>query len=126
VTLTRRSAFTAAVLMALSLAGPSLADASFGPKVGSKTPDLGTLSDQAGKPQTLKSLAGKKRRVLVFYRSAGWCPNCQAQLMAMNTGAADIESRGFKIVGLAYDTPEVTTTFTDRPAITYTLLSDPK
>ena len=125
-TLTRRNTLAATALIALSLAGSALADAPFGPKVGSKAPDLGVLSDQAGKPQTLKGLAGKKGTVLVFYRSAGWCPYCQAQLMAMNAGAADIESRGYKIVGLAYDTPEVAKAFTDRRAITYTLLSDPK
>ena len=71
-------------------------------------------------------LAGPKGVVLMFYRSAGWCPFCQAQLIAMNDGVGEIERRGYKIVGLAYDEPAVAKAFTDRRGIKYPLLSDPK
>lgn len=108
------------------VAGSANADASFGPKVGVRAPGLGALPDQTGKLRKLPGLAGKKGVVLVFYRSAGWCPFCQAQLMALNTGAAEIQTRGYSIVGVSYDTPEVARAFTDKRAITYTLLSDPK
>jgi peroxiredoxin len=109
-----------------STSNGALADATFGPKVGVRAPDIGSLPDQTGKARKLSDLSGKKGVVLVFYRSAGWCPYCQAQLMALNAGAADIQSRGYRIVGLSYDTPEVAKAFTDKRAITYTLLSDPK
>ena len=52
--------------------------------------------------------------MLVFYRSAGWCPFCQAQLIAINESAAEIEKRGYKIVGLSYDEPSVAKTFIER------------
>ena len=115
-----------AAVMALGIAGPALADASFGPAVGSRAPDLGRLQDQTGKARRLADLAGKNGVVLVFYRSAGWCPFCQAQLMALNAGAAEFAARGYTLVGLAYDTPEVAKAFVDKRSITYTLLSDPK
>lgn len=124
---TPRRALILAALCALALpAGLARADASFGPKVGTRAPDVGALPDQDGKARTLKDVAGKKGVVLVFFRSAAWCPFCQAQLMALNGGAADIEARGYRIVGLSYDPPEVTKAFTEKRGITYTLLSDPK
>lgn len=122
----RRALFALCVSLLFGAAGTAFADASFGPKVGLRAPDTGALPDQTGKVRKLSELAGKKGTVLVFYRSAGWCPFCQAQLMALNAGAADIQQRGYKIVGISYDTPEVAKAFVDKRAITYTLLSDPK
>lgn len=106
--------------------GAANADATFGPGVGVRAPALGALPDQTGKLRKLSDLTGKKGVVLVFYRSAGWCPYCQAQLMALNAGAADIQARGYNLVGLSYDDPAVAKTFADKRAITYALLSDPK
>lgn len=114
----------AVTLLTLGAVAPAQADAPFGPKVGTKAPAIGALPDQTGQPRTLKDLNGKKGVVLMFYRSAGWCPFCQAQLMAMNAGATEIEQRGYRIVGLAYDKPEVAKAFVDRRAITFPLLSD--
>jgi peroxiredoxin len=104
----------------------ALAEASFGPKPGVQAPAIGALPDQYGKPKTLEKLGGPRGTVLMFYRSAGWCPFCQAQLIAMNEGAAAIERRGYKIVGISYDEPSVTKAFTERRKIGYALLSDPK
>jgi len=62
--------------------------------------------------------------VLMFYRSAGWCPYCQAQLIAMQAGVGMIERRGYNLVGISYEGPEVNRTFTQRRGITFPLLSD--
>lgn len=124
--MSRRAAGLGALAAGLALGPPALAAASFGPAVGSKAPDLGARPDQSGKPRRLKELSGQKGVVLMFYRSAGWCPYCQAQLIAMNDGAAEIEKRGYKVVGLSYDEPAVTAAFTERRGIRYPLLSDPK
>jgi peroxiredoxin len=101
-------------------------DFDLGPPVNAKAPDIGTPQDQTGKPRTLNSLMGEKGLVLFFFRSAGWCPFCQAQMIDLNTGVAAMEKRGYKLAGISYDTPEVLKTFIDRRKITYTLLSDPK
>lgn len=110
----------------LTLGLAAHADAPFGPKVGTQAADIGARQDQSGKLRRLSELAGPKGVVLVFYRSAGWCPFCQAQLIAMNDGAAEIERRGYKIVGISYDDPTVSKAFSDRRAISYVLLSDTK
>lgn len=121
----RRTALIGALLFALAPVAAARADAPFGPRVGERAPDIGALLDQNGAPRRLADLAGRKGVVLMFYRSAGWCPFCQAQLMSMNSGAAEIEQRGYRIVGLAYDKPDVAKAFADRRGITYPLLSDP-
>ena len=103
---------------------PALA-ADFGPAVGVKAPAVRGLSDQEGVLRNLANLAGSRGTVLMFYRSAGWCPYCQAQLIAMQAGVEMIEKRGYRLVGISYEGPEVNKTFTQRRGITFPLLSDP-
>ena len=121
----RRIALATAVATFLTFAGGALADAPFGPKPGDAAPPLGALENQVGQPRQLLELAGRKGVVLMFFRSAAWCPFCQAQLIAMNDGAAQIERRGYKVVGISYDKPSVNAEFSERRKITFTLLSDP-
>ena len=110
------------------IATPLLANPDFdlGPPVNAKAPDIGTPRDFTGMPRTLQSLMGEKGLVLFFFRSADWCPFCQAQMMDLNTAVAGMESRGYKLAGISYDMPEIQKTFIERRMIHYTLLSDPK
>jgi hypothetical protein len=61
---------------------------------------------------------GRNGLVLFFYRSADWCPFCQAQLVDINTGVPEIEKRGYRVAGLSYDSPEIlqATTVKRQPA----------
>src|SRR5437764_13917057 len=77
-----------------------------GPAVGTKAPDIGTRLDQSGKPRQLSDLMGRNGLVLFFFRSADWCPFCQAQLIDLNGGVAEIEKRGYPLAGVSYDSPE--------------------
>ena len=52
-----------------------------GPPVGSIAPDIGVRLDATGMPRTLADVMGKNGVVLMFFRSADWCPYCQAQLI---------------------------------------------
>ena len=101
-------------------------DFELGPPVFAKAPDIGSPRDFTGTPRTLTSLMGEKGLVLFFFRSADWCPFCQAQMMDLNTAVAGMESRGYKLAGISYDMPEIQKTFIERRMIHYTLLSDPK
>jgi peroxiredoxin len=125
--LTRRLACTFGLLVVAwgALAAAAAAE-DLGPPVGTMTPDIGTRLDQTGKPHQLADLMGKNGLVLFFFRSADWCPYCQAQLIDINGGVADIEKRGYRIAGLSYDSPEILQAFTIKRHLTYTLLSDPK
>jgi peroxiredoxin len=113
-------------LGAFALTGaPSFAAEELGPPIGGKAPDIGTPQDQTGKARTLQSLMGEKGVVLFFFRSASWCPFCQAQMMDLNTGVADIAKRGYKLAGISYETPEKQVAFIERRGIKYDLLCDP-
>ena len=101
-------------------------DFDLGPAINAKAPDIGTPPDQTGTPRALSSLMGEKGMVLFFFRSADWCPFCQAQMMDLNTAVAGIERRGYKMAGISYDSPAILKTFIERRNIGYTLLSDPK
>jgi peroxiredoxin len=115
----------AVVLVSGPVAVTAFAD-DLGPPVGTKAPDIGTPPDQTGKPRALADLMGKNGLVLLFFRSADWCPFCKAQLIDVNGGAAEIEKRGYGLAALSYDSPEILATFTAKREIAYTLLSDPK
>ena len=113
------------VVLAIFLS-PAVMAEDLGPAVGTVAPSIGTPPDQTGKPRALADLMGSKGLVLMFFRSAAWCPYCQAQLIDMNGGLAEIEKRGYRIAGLSYDQPKVLADFTEKRQIGYTFLSDPK
>lgn len=71
-------------------------------------------------------MAGKNGTVLLFFRSADWCPYCQRQLMDLNAGLPEIEKRGLKLAAISYDSTDILAKFTDKREIKFTLLSDPK
>jgi peroxiredoxin len=128
-----RFAWTAGLIVALAglLSGPSAAEdlgpaKDLGPPVGTKAPDIGKRLDQTGMPRTLGDVMGPNGLVLMFFRSADWCPYCQAQLIDVNGGHAEIEKRGYRVAALSYDSPDILRAFTVKRHIAYTFLSDPK
>jgi len=117
--------FALMVLVAGSVCFQASAE-ELGPPVGSKAPDIGTPLDQTGKQRALAGLMNKNGLVLLFFRSADWCPYCKAQLIAVNGGVAEIEKRGYNVAALSYDSREILAAFTAKRDIAFTLLSDPK
>jgi peroxiredoxin len=115
-------------LLALGLATPSLANPDFelGPAAGTPVPSIGSPADEMGTPRSLQSLMGEKGLVLFFFRSAVWCPYCQAQLIDLNSGVADLAKRGYRLAGISYDKPGANAGFVAARQIRYPLLSDPQ
>lgn len=123
--------FIAAVILAWGLTAPLFAvqanpDFELGPAIGTIAPSIGMPQDETGKPRSLDLLMGPKGLVLVFFRSAAWCPYCQAQLIDLNSGVAEMAKRGYRIAAISYDQPSVQAEFIANREIKYTLLSDPK
>ena len=121
-------ALAALVMASASDIAPLVANPDFdlGPAISAKAPDIGRPNDQTGRPRALNSLMGEKGLVLFFFRSADWCPYCQAQLMDLNTAVAAMQRRGYNLAGISYDSPDILKGFIERRNIGYTLLSDPK
>lgn len=113
-------------LIAVAALSISAAPAAAIPAVGEKAPAVAG-TDINGKTRTLREVAGKKGTVLMFFRSAEWCPYCKAQLIAMNAEAAGpLAARGYNLVGLSYDAVPVLAKFVAERKVAWTLLSDPQ
>lgn len=111
------------IFAALLLLAPAIVRAEEGPAVGAKAPAF-HATDLAGKPASLKALSAKRGVVVLFFRSAKWCPYCQAQLIAFRDATPALATRGYNLVAVSYDPPEVLTKFTEARMINYPLLSD--
>lgn len=93
---------------------------------GAKVPARFSAIDTAGKPRSLSSVAGQKGTVLVFFRSARWCPFCQAQLKSMKPLQAQLAQRGYALAAISYDPPADLAKFAKSQSISFPLLADPK
>ena len=93
---------------------------------GAKVPASFKALDATGHPRNWSSIAGKKGTVFVLFRSAKWCPFCQAQLKSLKDAQASLAQRGYGLAALSYDAPDVLAGFAAKTGIGYTLLSDEK
>jgi len=93
-------------------------------KVGDKLPHTLELQDETGVVRNYEDLIGEKGTVLVFVRSADWCPYCQVQLLDIKSDAQPIVDLGYNIVSVSYDDPEKLKVFKDKYKYPYVMLSD--
>jgi peroxiredoxin len=68
---------------------------------------------------------GPKGLMLVFFRSADWCPWCKTQLIDLQEQVEQIQAAGLGLAALSYDSVPVLADFASRRGITFPLLSDP-
>jgi len=94
---------------------------------GDKIPHMLEVLDQNGEVQSFETIKGEKGAVLVFIRSADWCPFCQRQLLKLQD-IADVvtQEHGYNIVSISYDTPETLKAFSDKHQSPFVMLSDPQ
>jgi peroxiredoxin len=111
-----------ALILVWAVAWPASA-LDVGPAVGTPVPAF-SARDAGGAPRSLGSVMGPKGVVLVFFRSAKWCPYCQAQLMSLRDAPAALAARGYRLAAISYDPPAVLSQFAQQRDIPYTLLSD--
>lgn len=127
----RRAAF--ALTLAFGAAAPGVATppqapvadaAAIGPAIGSRVAMNLALTDSQGKPTTLARVAGGKPLMIVLFRSAAWCPYCQAQLKGLGPVAAAAQARGVRFIAVSYDKPATLAAFATKQGLTYPLYSD--
>lgn len=94
--------------------------------VGARIPANFTATDTAGKVRNLASISGKKGVVLVFFRSARWCPYCQAQLKDIRALPDQLAKRGYTLAAISYDPAPALADFGTKQMVNYTFLSDPE
>jgi peroxiredoxin len=68
---------------------------------------------------------GPNGLMLVFSRSADWCPYCKTQLAELQTRSAGLKRDGIGLAVITYDSIPILADFARRRGITFPLLSDP-
>jgi peroxiredoxin len=124
------SAMTYLTLMAVmifpnTVYGQYRADANAILMLGNKIPSL-SGTDQFGEERNFENLKGPNGLVILFFRSADWCPYCKGQLLSLQRATAHFKEKGIGLVGVSYDSQDILKFFTERHAITYPLISDPQ
>lgn len=113
-------------LLSLTLFAPptSICQEPGGLQPGAKSPAF-SLFDQAGKKEDLDTLSGPNGLLLLFFRSADWCPFCKGQLVDLEASQKAFAAKGIGVAAISYDSPAILANFAKRRSITYPLLSDP-
>ncbi len=126
---------TLATVLALAVAAlpavteaPDAGDATapaekIGPVVGEMAPALDHVTPVI--PAGAIELEEAEGTVLVFFRSADWCPYCQKQLVDLRAAAQPLADAGWRLAALSYDDVATLERFAGAKAINFTLLSDP-
>ena len=113
------------LIVALLISATAWAESiDIGPKIGTKIPTPFAAQDAAGVKKAFVDIVGENGAVLVFVRSAAWCPFCQRQLKDIETIAAPLRARGYRLNAISYDAPDVLAKFAAKYGITYQMLSD--
>ena len=95
-----------------------------GPQVGATVPAF-SLRDQNGTVRTLNQLMGPKGLMLIFSRSADWCPYCRTQMVEIQGRLADLRKQGLSVAVITYDPIPILKDFASNRGLTYPMLSDP-
>ena len=91
--------------------------------VGQTIPTI-DAPDQNGHLQTLSFLTGKQGLLLLFSRSADWCPYCKMHLVQLEQAQSHFEAKGTRVASITYDSQAILKDFSARKGITYPMLSD--
>ncbi len=92
-------------------------------EAGTVAPEFGAVTS-AGETVDLAGISGENGAVVVFSRSLDWCPYCKAQALELETVKGALETAGWTLNLITYDSPETLTDFATERGLSYTLLSD--
>lgn len=98
-------------------------DKAIGPVINAAAPKISPLTLQ-NSPFDLEATLGSAGTIVVFVRSADWCPFCKRQLIDLNRAQSALADTGWSLVTLSYDTHQKLAAFAGQSEITYPLLSD--
>jgi peroxiredoxin len=94
-----------------------------GPSVGDKAPAL-TVIDNNNIAVSISDLTAKKGLIVLFFRSADWCPFCKRHLIEFQEYADKFKALGYGVAAISYDNTDILKTFTQEHNLSYPLLSD--
>ena len=101
----------------------AMANAEYGPVIGEPL-SVSSLLTSEGQPVELSDLVGDGGGVVIFSRSAEWCPYCQKQMIELNDAVSDIEALGMKLTVITYDEVKTLSQFKAKNGLDFELVSD--
>jgi peroxiredoxin len=90
--------------------------------VGSAAPGF-TAYRPDGQPFTFRPDKLTRNTLLIFYRG-GWCPACNTHLSELRFAEHELKQKGFDVLFLSGDRPDLLHTARKEPELCYELLSD--
>ena len=94
-----------------------------GPSVGDKAPAL-TVIDNNNTALNINDLTADKGLIVLFFRSADWCPFCKRHLIEFQEFADKFKALGYGIAAISYDNTDILKAFMLENNLSYPLLSD--
>lgn len=120
-----RIALGALLLAPAAMASAAAADwQAPGPEVGTVFPSQLEAPDQAGQRRPVGERMGARGVVVVFVRSADWCPFCKRQLAELQARIEDFRGLGYEVLSVSHDSVEIVAEFTRAAGIGYPMLAD--
>jgi peroxiredoxin Q/BCP len=90
-------------------------------KQGDKVPDF-SVNDQDGNKVSLSDYKGKK--LIVFFYPKASTPGCTAEACNLTDNYAELQSKGFEILGVSADSEKRQTNFRNKYNFPFLLLAD--
>ncbi len=112
------------IILVAGLGSAAAESIDIGTAVGAAIPKPFVVHDPAGAVSNFDDLTGPKGAVLVFVRSASWCPYCIVQLRDMQAITEPLRLKGYSLVSISYDAGDVLSTFAAKYNVTYKMMSD--
>jgi len=94
-----------------------------GPDLGQAAPPI-TVMNTLQQPVTIEQLSGNKGLIILFFRSADWCPFCKRHLLELDNHAEKFRKLGYGLAAISYDNTAILKEFSELKNISYPLLSD--
>jgi peroxiredoxin len=113
------------LLISTTVFSAQLVSIDVGLKMGDKAPMITAVNTQ-GEKATIKELSLNKGLILVFNRSADWCPFCKRHLIELNQYADKFTELGYGVAALSYDSIDILKAYTKERKIKFPMLSDVK
>ncbi|WP_291622050.1 peroxiredoxin family protein [Colwellia sp.] len=96
-----------------------------GPSLGKQAPAI-TAINTLQQPVNIKQLSGEQGLIILFFRSADWCPFCKKHILELNDLAERFTKLGYGLAAISYDHTDILKKFAEQRNISYPLLSDQK
>ena len=96
-----------------------------GPSLGKQAPAI-TAINTLQQPVNIKQLSGEQGLIILFFRSANWCPFCKKHILELNDLAERFTKLGYGLAAISYDHTDILKKFAEQRNISYPLLSDQK